>query len=112
MLCVLMVEDMSVVVNVIFFLMSVMSPPHALCSLSVRTMVRLCTWSFCFRGEFGFLNCDEIGMCVVNKHFDLLEFVLNPFMLTWGIMRFISLFLIDWCACVVCVVMWSSLVCL
>ena len=30
----------------------------------------------CFRGELGFLNCDDIYMCVVNKQFDLLEFVL------------------------------------
>ena len=29
----------------------------------------------CFRGEFGFLYCDDIGMCVVNKQFELLEFV-------------------------------------
>ena len=28
-----------------------------------------------FRGELGFLNCDDIGMCVVNKQFQLLEFV-------------------------------------
>ena len=33
-LCVLMVEGMSVVVNVILSLMSVMSPPHALCNIS------------------------------------------------------------------------------
>ena len=49
-----MVEDMSVVVNVMLSLMSVMS--------------------FCFRGELGFRNCDYIGMCVVNKQFELLEF--------------------------------------
>ena len=30
---------------------------------------------FCFWGELGFLNCDGICMCVVNKQFDLLEFV-------------------------------------
>ena len=30
---------------------------------------------FDFRGELGFLNCDDICMCVVNKHFVLLEFV-------------------------------------
>ena len=29
---------------------------------------------FCFRGELGFLNCDDICMCVVNKQFELLEF--------------------------------------
>ena len=30
---------------------------------------------FCFRGELGFLHCDDICMCDVNKHFELLEFV-------------------------------------
>ena len=31
----------------------------------------------CFdsRGELGFLNCDDICMCVVNKQFELFEFV-------------------------------------
>ena len=29
----------------------------------------------CFRDELGFLNCDDICMCVVNKQFELLEFV-------------------------------------
>ena len=33
---------MSVVVNVMLSLMSVMSPPLALCNLSVRTAVKLC----------------------------------------------------------------------
>ena len=37
-----MVEGMSVVVNVMLSLRSVMSQPHALCNLSVRTVVRLC----------------------------------------------------------------------
>ena len=36
------VEGMSVVVNVMLSLMSVMSPPPALCNLSVRTDVNLC----------------------------------------------------------------------
>ena len=31
----------------------------------------------CFRGELGFLNCYDIGMCVVNKQFELLEFVFD-----------------------------------
>ena len=26
---------------------------------------------FCFRDELGFLDCDDICMCVVNKHFEL-----------------------------------------
>ena len=29
---------------------------------------------FDIRGEFGFLNCDDICMCVVNKQFKL-EFI-------------------------------------
>ena len=41
-LCVLIVEGVSVVVNVMLSLMSVMSPPPALCNLSVRTAVKLC----------------------------------------------------------------------
>ena len=32
-------------------------------------------WCFGFRGELGFLNCDAVCMCVVNKQFELLEFV-------------------------------------
>ena len=39
-LCVLMVEGMSVVVNVMLSLMSVMSTPPALCNLSLRTVVK------------------------------------------------------------------------
>ena len=31
----------------------------------------------CFTGELGFLNCDDICMCVVNKQFELLEFVFD-----------------------------------
>ena len=30
---------------------------------------------FGFRVELGFLNCDDVCMCVVNKQFELLEFV-------------------------------------
>ena len=30
---------------------------------------------FGFSGELGFLNCDYVCMCVVNKQFELLEFV-------------------------------------
>ena len=30
-----------------------------------------------FRGELGFLNCNDIGMCVVNKQFEPLEFVFD-----------------------------------
>ena len=59
----------------------------------------------CFRGEPDFLNCDDICMCVVNKQFGLLEFVLIPFMLTCSMMRFISLLLLGMCPCGVSVVM-------
>ena len=38
--------------------------------------MKLCTF-FCFRGELDFLNCDDICMCVVNKKFELLEFVFD-----------------------------------
>ena len=38
-----MVEGMSVVVNVMLSLMSVMSSPSVFCNLSVRTVVKLCT---------------------------------------------------------------------
>ena len=38
-----MVKGMSVVVNIMFSQMSVMSPPTALCNLSARTVVKLCT---------------------------------------------------------------------
>ena len=30
---------------------------------------------FDFMGELGFLNCDDVCMCAVNKQFELLEFV-------------------------------------
>ena len=30
---------------------------------------------FCFRGELGHLDCDGIGMCVVNKHFEHVSMV-------------------------------------
>ena len=30
-----------------------------------------------FRGEPGFLNCDDICMCVVNNQFELIGFVFN-----------------------------------
>ena len=43
MVCVLIVEGMSVMMNVMLSLMSVMNPPPALCSLSMLTGVKLCT---------------------------------------------------------------------
>ena len=38
-----MVEGISVIVNVMLYLMSVMSPPPALCNLSARTVVKFCS---------------------------------------------------------------------
>ena len=37
----------------------------------------MCMYFGClgFRGELGFLNCDDVCMCVVNKQFELLEFI-------------------------------------
>ena len=32
---------------------------------------------FCIRGELGFLNCDDICMCVVNKQVEHLLFVFD-----------------------------------
>ena len=52
----------------------------------------------CFRGELGYVNCDDICMCVVN-------------MLTCNVIRFLSVLLLGLCPCVVSVVMWSSVAC-
>ena len=38
---------------------------------------------FGFRGELGFLNCDDVCMCVVNKQFELLEFVSESVYVDW-----------------------------
>ena len=61
-------------------------------------------WCFGFRGELGFLNCDDICMCVVNKQFELFEFVLIPFMLTCNMMGFLSILLLGLYISVVSVV--------
>ena len=34
-------------------------------------------WCFSFRGGLGFLNCDDICVCVVNREFEPLEFVFD-----------------------------------
>ena len=52
------------------------------------------------------MNCDDICICVVNKQFELLEFVLISFMLTCSMIGFLSNVLLGLCACVVCVVFW------
>ena len=52
-----------------------------------------------FRGELGFLNSDDICMCVMNKPFQFLELFLIPFMLTCSMMRFLSLLLLGLVLC-------------
>ena len=99
-----MVEGMSVVVNVVLSLMSVMSPPPAVCSThGGEVMYFGCV---CFRGELGFLNCDDI--CSLSS----LSLFLIPFMLTCSMMRILLILLLGLCPCVVSVIMLSSLVCL
>ena len=102
-LCVLMVDGMSVLVNVMLSLMSVMSLVQPIGAYCCEVMYLGC---FGFRGELGFLNCDDICMYLVNKQFELLEFVLSPFMLTCSMMRFLLLLLLGLCDCVVFVVLW------
>ena len=63
-------EGMSVVVNV---MLSLMSPPPVLYNLLLRIVMYF--GCFDFRDELGFLNCDDVCMCVVNQQFELLEFV-------------------------------------
>ena len=51
------------------------------CNAGVGSGLNCCEvmyfWCFDFRGELGFLNCDDVSMCVVNKQFELFEFVLE-----------------------------------
>ena len=67
----------------------------------------------CFRGELGFLNCDDICMCVVNEQFELLKFVFNS---VYVDLQYDEISLIFTAGSVslygVSVVMSSSLVCL
>ena len=67
-------------------------------------------WVFCFRGDLGFLDCDDIWMCVVNKHFELLKFVFNSVHVDLKYNE-LSLTFTSGSVCL-CVVMGSSLVCL
>ena len=61
-----------------------------------------------FRGELGFLNCDDICMCVIvmNKQFELFEFVFDS---VYVDMQYDE---IDLTFTAGSVIMWSSLVCL
>ena len=58
-------------------------------------------WCFGFRGELGFLNCDDVCMCVVNKQFELLEFVSESVYVDLHYDEIFSLLLLGQCAYVV-----------
>ena len=108
-----MVEGMSVVVNVMLSLTSVMSPYPVLCNLSVGMLVKLCTFGIFALGVSmvtGIMMLSACVLCIISLSSSSLFLI--TFMLTCSIMRFISLLLLGLCMCVVCVVMWSSLICL
>ena len=63
---------------------------------------------FGFRGELGFLKCDDICMCVVNKQLNSSSLLLIPFMLTCSMMIFLSLLLLGLCVCIPVVVLGLS----
>ena len=60
---------------------------------------------FDFWGELGFLNCDDVCMCVVNKQFELLEFVSESVYVDLQYDGSPSLLLLGLCVCVVLVVL-------
>ena len=73
-----MVEGMSVVVNVMLSLNECNEPTSCLVQpIGTHGREVMYCGCVCFRGELGFLNCDDICMCVVNKQFELLEFVFD-----------------------------------
>ena len=59
-----MVEGMSIVGNVMLSLMSVMSPPLPSETIGTYGDEVMYFGYVCFRGELGFLNCDDICMCL------------------------------------------------
>ena len=63
-------------------------------------------WCFGFRGELGFLNCDDVCMCVVNKQFELLEFVSESVYVDLQYDEILSLLPLGLCVCVVLAVLW------
>ena len=60
-------------------MISEMSPPHCLCSLSVHMVGYF--WCFSFLCEFCFLYCDDVRLGVVYETFSSLILFLMPFML-------------------------------
>ena len=73
---VLMVEGMFVVVNVIANGCD-QPTPGLVRPIGAHGGKVMYFRSFCIMGELGFLNCDDICMSVVNKQFEVLEFVFN-----------------------------------
>ena len=61
---------------------------------------------FGFRGELGFLNCEDV---VMNKQFELLEFVLDSVYVDLQYDEILSLYC--W-VCVLVLCLWLCLVCL
>ena len=73
--------------------------------LSVVAGAPLYFGCFDFRGELGFLNCDDICMCVVNKQFELYEFVIESVYVDLQYDEISLTLLLGLCACVVFVVL-------
>ena len=106
-LCVFMVEGMSVAVNVMLSLMSVMSPHPALCNLLARTVVKLCTLGVLTLGVSLVSWIVMISPCLSwISSLSSSSLFLSPFMLICSMMRFLSLLLLGMCACVVFEVLW------
>ena len=63
---------------------------------------------FDFRVELGFLNCNDVCLCVVDKQFELLEFVSESVYVDLQYDEIFSLLLLGLCACVVFVVLGLS----
>ena len=61
---------------------------------------------FDFRDELGFLNCDDVCMCVGISNLSSSSLFLSLCLLTCSMMRFLSLLLLGMCVCVVLVVLW------
>ena len=102
--CVLMVEGMSVVVNVMMSLTNVMRPPWLVRPSDAHGDEVMRVGSFAFG-----VSLDSwivmISACVLwISRLSFSSLFLIPFMLIWGIMRFLLLLLLGLCACVVCIV--------
>ena len=69
-------------------------------------------WSYVHWQFLGFLYCDYICPCVVNKQFELLEFVFDSVYVDLQCDEIYLILLPGLCACVMSTGMWSSLVCL